>query len=325
MKISVIVPVYNEEETIGECLEALTNQDYSKPDFEIIVVDDGSTDKTPQIVNKVLREARESGTPFKSVRSQEREGRALARLRGAEEANHDSLLFVDARCIAERDILKNIMELNYQPLVGNPLVKSYSSLSRFQWLVRRKVYRPYFGEKFESVYIERENFDRIGKGTGVFLCDKDLFLSAQPRNLSEHASDDTKLLWNIVQKQRILKHSGIRVTYLPRSSFRGEIKHTFQRGPKFVDYYLDYRKKRFWTIIVSPLFLLALTVSLLLINFTFFIYWLALLLSILILSSIPLSVNIKDFFIVLTLLPVMGIAFELGIWKGLALKIPGSL
>jgi len=44
--ISVIVPVYNQEKFVARCLRSLVNQDFSKEKYEIIVINDGSTDKT---------------------------------------------------------------------------------------------------------------------------------------------------------------------------------------------------------------------------------------------------------------------------------------
>ncbi len=321
MKISIIVPVYNGEETIEECLNALINQDYPMKGYQIIIIDGASTDRTPEIVGNVRRRAKKSGIPFKYIRNREREGRLLARIRGAKEATYNLLLFIDSRCIANPNLLGNIKKINYQPIVGNPSVKSDNSISRFYCLVREKMYRPYFGGKFDPIYIVKENFEKIGKGTTIFLCDKDLFLSSQPENRSKHVSDDTKLLWNIVQKKKILKHPDAKATYLPRHSLKEEIKHAFQRGPKFVDYYLDLRKEKFWMFIFSPSFLSILTISLLLINFTYFLCWLSLSVFICISISIWLSKNIKDFFIVLALLPTVGFAFEMGILKGLMLKM----
>ena len=46
--VSIIIPAYNAEDYIGECLSSITNQTYHN--LEIIVVDDGSTDTTPRIV-----------------------------------------------------------------------------------------------------------------------------------------------------------------------------------------------------------------------------------------------------------------------------------
>jgi len=321
MKISIVVPVYNGQETIKECLNALINQDYSKKNYEIIVIDGASTDRTPEIVNDVSKKAEEVKIPFKYIRNQKREGRLFARINGAREATHNLLLFIDSRCIAHQDLLRKIEQIDYEPIVGNPLVKFDNYISRLYWLIRKRLYHRHFGEKFEPVHIAKKNFEKIGKGTTVFVCSKELFLSSQPENTGRYASDDTKLLWNIVQKKKILKHPDVRVTYLPRHSLREEIKHTFQRGPKFVDYYLDLRKQRFWLFIFSPLFLLTLTISLLLINFTYFLYWLSLSIFIHTLISIWLSKNIRDFFIVISLLPIVGFAFEMGILKGLTLKM----
>lgn len=49
-RVTVITPIYNNAKMIGECLESLLPQDY--PDYEVIVVDDGSTDNTPEEVRK---------------------------------------------------------------------------------------------------------------------------------------------------------------------------------------------------------------------------------------------------------------------------------
>jgi glycosyltransferase involved in cell wall biosynthesis len=90
--ISVIVPAYNSEKTIGECLEALEKQT-KKPD-EIIVVDDGSNDKTRNVVKK-----------FSKVRliEQGHRGPASARNLGAKNAKGEILLFMDADCKADRE------------------------------------------------------------------------------------------------------------------------------------------------------------------------------------------------------------------------------
>lgn len=49
--ISVVVPVYNQDRFVGRCIRSLLNQDFPKEKFEIIVVNDGSTDKTAAALN----------------------------------------------------------------------------------------------------------------------------------------------------------------------------------------------------------------------------------------------------------------------------------
>ncbi len=87
-RFSVIVPAYNAAETIGACLEALSRQTVPPDAYEVIVVDDGSTDGTAEI-------ARKHGV---RVISQPNAGPAAARNRGAEAARGEILLFTDADC-----------------------------------------------------------------------------------------------------------------------------------------------------------------------------------------------------------------------------------
>ena len=45
MKLSIVIPMYNTEKYIKSCIDSLLNQNISKKDYEIIIVDDGSNDK----------------------------------------------------------------------------------------------------------------------------------------------------------------------------------------------------------------------------------------------------------------------------------------
>jgi glycosyltransferase involved in cell wall biosynthesis len=86
--ISVVVPLFNDGATIGGVLDGLAAQ-AGAPDFEIVVVDDGSTDDGPEIARS--RAAR--------VISQENAGPARARNRGAEKARGSIVLFIDSDCV----------------------------------------------------------------------------------------------------------------------------------------------------------------------------------------------------------------------------------
>jgi len=322
MKISIVVPVFNEEKLIKDCLDALISQNYPKNDFEIIVVNDGSTDGTGKIIKKAQKQAKGKGVIVRAINLEKNKGWIIARETGAKNAKYDNLLFIDSRCAAIKEVLKNIKKINYQPIVGNPLVNfRKSNLARFNLLFRKKLYPHYFGENFEPVFIAENNFDGIPKGTTIFFCDKKLFLSSQPRMKKKLASDDIKLLWNIVRRAKILKHPDVKIVYSPRTSLQEEIKHTFERGPRFLDYYFNLKKKRFWFFIFLPLSMLSSMIVLLLINLTKFLHLLWFLAILWILVSIWLAENIKDFFIVMAYLPIIGFSFELGILKGLLFKL----
>jgi glycosyltransferase involved in cell wall biosynthesis len=91
MKLSVIIPCHNAAETIATQLEALASQRWSEP-WEIIVVDNGSTDQTQAIVQQY----RERFDHFRLLNAFDRRGSAHARNVGAQAAMGEALAFCDA-------------------------------------------------------------------------------------------------------------------------------------------------------------------------------------------------------------------------------------
>ena len=90
LKVSVIVPVYNASQYIGRTLDSIIAQDFDS--FEIIVIDDGSTDDSLEIINQCLDGCE---MPHKVIH-QENAGVSVARNVGIEESKGDYLAFVDA-------------------------------------------------------------------------------------------------------------------------------------------------------------------------------------------------------------------------------------
>ncbi len=88
--ISIIVPAYNAEKTLAECLDALLAQSLPRDRYEVIVVDDGSTDRTAEIATRY---------PVRVVRRARNAGPAAARNRGVREAHGEIVLFTDADCV----------------------------------------------------------------------------------------------------------------------------------------------------------------------------------------------------------------------------------
>ena len=89
IKYSIIVPAYNAGNTIKGCLSAAVNQSISRDDYEVIVVDDGSTDGTGDMVKKF---------PVKYI-CQPNRGPASARNHGARGAIGKIILFTDSDCV----------------------------------------------------------------------------------------------------------------------------------------------------------------------------------------------------------------------------------
>ncbi len=91
-KISVIIPAYNEELYLGNALRALRKQTFPRKDFEIIVVDNASTDRTSDI-------ARENGAD--TIVFEQHKGTNRARQTGLEASEGEIVAFLDADCIPE--------------------------------------------------------------------------------------------------------------------------------------------------------------------------------------------------------------------------------
>jgi len=120
MKLSVIIPTYNEERSVGECIDSLEKQTY--PDFEVIVVDDGSLDGTMDILQDLKVK-----TQNLKVLKQDHKGPGTARNLGADEAKGDILVFVDADMTFDKNFLKNLI----RPIVSG---RAKGTFSKYEYV-----------------------------------------------------------------------------------------------------------------------------------------------------------------------------------------------
>ena len=103
IKVSVIVPVYNVEKYIRQCLESIINQTYKN--LEIIVVNDGTKDNSMKIVEEYLSDERIK------VINKENGGIASARNRGIDEATGEYISFVDSDDWLELNTYEKLVEI----------------------------------------------------------------------------------------------------------------------------------------------------------------------------------------------------------------------
>ena len=94
--LSVVIPVYNGAKTIGPCIESLLNQSYPAERYEIIVVNNSSSDNTREIILRY---------PVLYVEENQKKGVAPARNKGAKAAKGEGLAFFDADQVATPDYL----------------------------------------------------------------------------------------------------------------------------------------------------------------------------------------------------------------------------
>ena len=106
MKLSVIIPVYNEEETIAEIIRRVKAVNLRK---EIIIVEDGSTDKTREILKEILKQ-KDSSDEIKLVSRLQKSGKGEAIRTGLKYVSGDIVIIQDA-------------DLEYNPIDYHRLIK----------------------------------------------------------------------------------------------------------------------------------------------------------------------------------------------------------
>jgi len=125
--VSVLVPCHNEAGCVAETVEALRNIDY--PEFEILLIDDGSTDATPQMLDQFARQ----DARIRVIHLAQNQGKAVGLNTAAAVARHEFFLCIDGDSIVDRNCLRWMMrQLVTSPRVGavtgNPRIRTRSTL-----------------------------------------------------------------------------------------------------------------------------------------------------------------------------------------------------
>ncbi len=107
MKLSIVICSYNRAQYIGDALDSLYNQTSSLSDFEVILVDNNSTDGTPEVY-ALWRQNHPDGN-FQYL-TEHRQGASYARNTGAARANTEWLCFMDDDAVAFPDFVANIIK-----------------------------------------------------------------------------------------------------------------------------------------------------------------------------------------------------------------------
>jgi cellulose synthase/poly-beta-1,6-N-acetylglucosamine synthase-like glycosyltransferase len=179
---SVIVPAYNAAATLQACLDALESQTIPRHAYEVIVVDDGSTDATPDLLQKA--EVTALHQPHAS--------QAAARNRGAEAARGEILLFTDADCEPEADWIERMLAPFQEPGVAG--VKG-----RYRTRQRSLVAR-FVQAEFEEKYARLARQDRIDfVDTHAAGYRRDLFLESGGFDVRFPVDEDQELSFRLAR------------------------------------------------------------------------------------------------------------------------------
>lgn len=173
--ITVYFPALNEEKNIHSRISNIIDQNYPSKSLEIIIVSDGSTDKTAERVNEAIMEF-----PQVSIRLIDFEsnlGRATAQNTVAKEAKHDILISTDAETVFDKNLLRELVKPFQNPGVG-----AVGAITRFvsEGAILGESYKMYRNMEYEIRKLET----RLG------ICVKtDGACTAYLRSVWEHISD----------------------------------------------------------------------------------------------------------------------------------------
>ena len=205
--VSVIIPVFNGERFLPEALNSVLFQGY--PNLELIIVDDGSTDRSREIAERTPGNIR--------YVKQENSGPAAARNRGIELAQGDILAFQDADDIwpfGKLDV--QLAKLNEDPTVEivmgqiQRIQLSNAGPSANGQPVFENLEAPCFGVNLAAALIRRSAFERVGPFDEElrFSEDVDWFMRAREREVKTATIEDVTLFYRL-HDQNMTRDKGL--------------------------------------------------------------------------------------------------------------------
>lgn len=215
LKITIVIPAFNEGKNIIECVRSLKAQDFPENDFEIIVVDNNSTDNTLELIK----------TLNITYTVEYKKGPAAAKNAGIKMATGNIIAFVDGDCVADRNWLKEIVtgfkDVNTGCVAGEIMAMEHENMAPLEKFLIKKghlsqnqhVEDPFlpFAATANAAY-RKEVFNQIG------LFDEELFVG-----------EDADLSW------RMQLFTRYKLTYIPDAI----IFHPYESSPKGL-----FRQKR---------------------------------------------------------------------------------
>lgn len=182
MKISIIMPVYNKEKYLYKSIKSILNQTYEN--FELIIVNDGSTDNSSSICHKFEQE--DSRIKIIDI---ENNGVSNARNIGIKNANGQYIQFIDADDYIDKYILEDLVNLSekYNTDIIITEIKKVDLKSNKS----KEILLPFSGLK--SIDDMMDNFAQVQKETGIYGCVSNKFI--RKSIIDEYGLKFDKRLW----------------------------------------------------------------------------------------------------------------------------------
>jgi len=238
VSLSVLMPVHNSSPFIKETLDTLYASlcEAGYRDYEVIVLDDGSTDDTAKILEQYKYGV---GDLRPRIYSQVNQGRFMSRLKLAKMAKYEKIIFCDSRLKVDLKsfsaLAETIEESMSSSVIGGIRFANGLPLVSYFWQCLEKLAWREYERAPRKTIIDLINFNKIPKGTTLVLLQKNSFLDAS-EELTEifhsdpHANDDTLLFRELAKNGSLIKDPSFSAEYIPRTQFYNFLKHAYHRG-----------------------------------------------------------------------------------------------
>jgi GT2 family glycosyltransferase len=214
--ISVVIPNYNGSKTIGKCLEAVLSSTYVP--FEVIVVDDASTDASVEVINTF---------PCRLIRFDKHAGASKARNTGARASAGEIIFFIDADCIVEKDTLSRIQKA-FNGQEGVVIGGSYTRLP----------YDSSFFSAFQSIFI---NYSELKRTEPDYIATHSMAIEKRIFEKSGGFPEQFLPIIEDVEFSHRLRRSGYKLLMDPDILVRHIFNFTFWKSLRNA-----YRKSHYW-------------------------------------------------------------------------------
>ena len=217
--ISIIIPCHNSAHTIGVCLQAILQSDYTH--YEIIVVDDCSNDNTRHIVGDY---------PCQLFALPEHRGAGYARNVGARASRGNILFFTDADCVLQKTTLRTVAE-TMATIADNVMIGGTYT---------EQPYDKDFFSRFQSLFIRYAETKHIQNPD--YIATHALAMPAQLFRQHDGFNNHEFPILEDVEYCHRLKRSGVRLMMNPELQVQHIFNFSFLRSMRNA-----VRKTRFWT------------------------------------------------------------------------------
>ncbi len=255
--ISIVIPVYNSESTLKQCLDSLLNQSFS--DIEIVCVNDGSTDDSQKIIEEYMRK----DSRVKLV-TQPHSGIALARNKGRYLSRGEYIIFMESTDYIKSDMLQTLYEnakefeseivlfslTNLNPLNMEffdeeyPYIelsedydnRAFSPQETYDFMFKiapdifNKMFKRDLLEKNNITFIKALNYECYLFFIQAYLSARNISLLRKP--LVVHRKSDKKNYKEDLKKLDLFKIFNLEKDYLIRKKLYKELKYQFEKSKK---------------------------------------------------------------------------------------------